>query len=126
MQHGMSGSRLPAANDRAIGLFDPVIQPTHPPVLGGYLDLLGEADPTGAHPGQRLMVSRALPLIYERVWRPVGGRLLMGAMGPGMRGEHRIALQMLALSQSDRVLDVACGTGSFTRGLLAWRATAWL
>jgi len=115
MRPGMSGSRLPAANDRSIELFDPARQPTHPPVHDGYLDLLGEADPTGAHPGQRLMVSRALPLIYERVWRPLGGRLLMGAMGPGMRGEHRIALQMLALSQNDQVLDVACGTGGFTR-----------
>jgi SAM-dependent methyltransferase len=111
----MSGSRPPDANDRAIELFDPARQPTHPPVHDGYLDLLGEADPTGAHPGQRLMVSRALPLIYERVWRPLGGRLLMGAMGPGLRGEHRIALQMLALSQNDQVLDVACGTGGFTR-----------
>ncbi len=116
MQSGMSGARLPAANDRAIELFDRARHPTRPPVRDGYLDLLGEADPTGAHPGQRLMVSRGLPLIYERVWRPLGGRLLMGAMGPGMRGEHRIALRMLALSQNDRVLDVACGTGSFTRG----------
>lgn len=101
MQPGMSGSRLPDANDRASELFDPARQPTHPSAHDGYLDLLGEADPTGAHPGQRLMVSRALPLIYERVWRPLGGRLLMGAMGPGMRGEHRIALHMPALSQND-------------------------
>jgi hypothetical protein len=36
------------------------------------------------------MASRVLPLIYERLWRPMGGRLLMGAMGPGMSGEHRI------------------------------------
>lgn len=115
MQPGMKNTRPTAANDRAIELFDPARQPTNPPVHDGYLDLLDEADPTGGHPGQRLMVSRALPLIYERVWRPLGGRLLMGARGPGMGGEHRIALQMLALSQSDRVLDLACGTGSFTR-----------
>ena len=82
---------------------------------GGVLDLLGADDPTGAHPGQRLMVSRALPLIYERIWRPMGGRLLMGAMGPGMQGEQRIALDMLAIEPGDRVLDVACGPGNFTR-----------
>src|SRR3954452_12408886 len=81
----------------------------------GLLDLPGDPDPTGAHPGQRLMVSRALPLIYERIWRPLGGRIFMGAMGPGMRGEHRIALEMLDVSEGDKVLDVACGPGNFTR-----------
>src|SRR4051812_49715658 len=77
----------------------------------GLLDLLGDDDPTGDHPGQRLMISRALPVIYERIWRPIGGRLFMGAMGPGMRGEHDIALQMLALQPRDALLDVARGPG---------------
>lgn len=81
----------------------------------GLLDLLGEDDPTGAHPGQRLMVSRALPFIYERIWRPIGSRVFMGAMGPGMRGEHGIALDMLDIQHGDTVLDVACGPGNFTR-----------
>src|SRR4051795_6881263 len=85
----------------------------------GLVDLLGADDPTGAHPGQRLMVSRALPVIYERIWRPIGGRLFMGAMGPGMRGEQRIALEMLELGPSDRVLDVGCGPGNFTRSFAA-------
>jgi SAM-dependent methyltransferase len=85
-------------------------------IRDGYLDLLGEEDdPTGRRPGQRLMVSRALPLIYERVWRPLGGRALMGALGPSMAGERRIALEMLAIAPGDRVLDVACGPGNFTR-----------
>ena len=61
------------------------------------------------------MVSRALPLIYERLWRPLGGRLLMGALGPGMAGERRIALEMLRIAPGDAVLDVACGPGNFTR-----------
>jgi len=78
-----------------------------------YTDLLGDEDPTGRLPGQRLMVSRALPLIYERIWRPIGGRLLMA--GAGMAAEHRTALGMLELEPSDCVLDVACGTGGFTR-----------
>jgi SAM-dependent methyltransferase len=99
----------------ATELFDPARAPAGGPGPAGYLDLLGEDDPTGEHFGQRLMVNRLLPLIYERLWRPLGTRLFMGMMGPGMRGEHEIALEMLDLQADDRVLDVACGPGNFTR-----------
>jgi SAM-dependent methyltransferase len=80
----------------------------------GYLDLLGDEDPTGRGPGQRLMVSRALPLIYERIWRPIGGRVLMGTSS---RDERRMALEALAIEPGDSALDLACGTGAFTRAL---------
>jgi SAM-dependent methyltransferase len=96
-------------------LFEPGLRPAQPDVEHGYLDLLGDEDPTGEGLGQRLMVSRLLPLVYQRFWRPVGGRMLMGLSGPGAAGEHRIALEMLAISPGDRVLDVACGPGNFTR-----------
>ena len=81
----------------------------------GYLDLRGAGDPTGGGPGQQLMASRVLPLIYERLWRPLGGRVLMGGLGPSMAGERRIALEMLEITAGDAVLDVACGPGNFTR-----------
>jgi ubiquinone/menaquinone biosynthesis C-methylase UbiE len=112
----MASKKAPRATaiERALAQFAPGRQPPIPDVEHGYLDLLGDEDPTGAHPGQRLMVSGLLPLIYERIWRPLGGRLLMGVMGPGMRDEVRIALEMLALSSGDRVLDVGCGPGNFT------------
>src|ERR1044072_6062194 len=80
----------------------------------GYLDLL-DRDPTGARSAQRLMISSALPLIYQRFWRPLGGRLLMGVTGPSTADEHRMALEMLSIAPGDRVLDVACGPGNFTR-----------
>jgi SAM-dependent methyltransferase len=104
-----------SAIERTLALFATGGRPPDPDLASGYLDLLGDDDPTGTHPGQRLMASDLLPLVYERLWRPLGGRLLMGAMGPGMRDEHRIALDMLALSRDDRVLDVGCGPGNFTR-----------
>jgi len=106
---------MPAV-EQMLALFEPARRPAVAHVEDGYLDLLGEEDPTGAHPGQRLMLSSALALIYERLWRPLGGRLLMGAAGPGIRDEQRMALSMLDLSPNDRVLDVACGPGNFTRG----------
>jgi ubiquinone/menaquinone biosynthesis C-methylase UbiE len=104
------------AIQQTLALFEPARRPAVPDVKDGYLDLLGQRDPTGAHPGQQLMLSGALALIYERLWRPLGGRLLMGAKGPGMRDERRIALSMLELSPNDLVLDVACGPGNFARG----------
>jgi SAM-dependent methyltransferase len=115
MSLSASGVSARSAVGRALDLFQPARRPARPRLRDGYLDLLGDEDPTGSHPGQRLMASRALPLIYERLWRPLGGRVLMGVMGPGMRGEHRIVLEMLSLSGGERVLDVACGTGNFTR-----------
>jgi SAM-dependent methyltransferase len=83
--------------------------------VGGYLDLL----PPEPHesPGivQNIMLSSALPRIYERWWRPGLGRVAKGVFGPGMNDEKRIARLLLALSPGDGVLDVGCGTGNFTR-----------
>ena len=82
----------------------------------GYLDLIGGAGPESTGMVQDFMLSGVVPRIYERWWRPTLGRAIKGVLGPGMRDEHRIAHLLLALSPGDAVLDVACGTGNFTRG----------
>jgi SAM-dependent methyltransferase len=80
----------------------------------GYLDLLEEElESTGAT--QDLMVTRLVPAIYERYWRPALGRVAKGITGPGMAEEVRIARLLLGLGAGDRVLDIACGPGNFTR-----------
>lgn len=106
---------LSPAIERTLGLFSTPARDGDVDVTHGYLDLLGRRDPTGARLGQRLMVSRVLPQVYQRFWRPLGGRLLMGLTGPGTEEEHRMALAMLSIDRGDRVLDVACGPGNFTR-----------
>src|ERR687896_647261 len=64
---------------------------------------------------QNLMLSRVVPEIYERWWRPALGRVAKGVFGPGMADERRIARLLLGLSRGDGVLDVACGSGNFSR-----------
>ena len=81
----------------------------------GYLDLIGADAPRSTGTAQDLMLTRLLPQVYERWWRPALGRVAKGVFGPGMTDEKRIARLLLALSPGDGVLDIACGTGNFTR-----------
>jgi SAM-dependent methyltransferase len=80
----------------------------------GFLDLLDDdLESTGIT--QDLMVTRLVPAIYERYWRPALGRAAKGITGPGMAEEVRIARLLLGLGERERVLDVACGPGNFSR-----------
>jgi SAM-dependent methyltransferase len=110
-----------AALDRALGLLsDP---PAEPVIRDGYLDLLGDA-PSGAQTiGQAFMTSRLLPVIYERLWRPIGVRLAFGGLGVGSPVEERLTFEYLELDRDDTVLDVACGPGNISRRLLKWIGT---
>jgi len=110
-----SAGPTPPAIQATLELLRPGAALHQPTAQAGYIDVLEGRDAIGPHPGQRLMGSRALPLIYERLWRPIGGRVLLGMIGPGTAEEHRIALEMLYISPGDRVLDVGCGPGNFTR-----------
>ena len=81
----------------------------------GYLDLLGSDAPESTGITQDLMLTRLVPTIYERWWRPALARAVKGVTGPGMSEEVRIARLFLGLTSGDRVLDVACGPGNFSR-----------
>ena len=63
----------------ALPLLTPEARERARPAPEGYLDLLGAAgspDSTGAI--QDLMLTRAVPRVYERWWRPALGRLFKG------------------------------------------------
>jgi SAM-dependent methyltransferase len=85
----------------------------------GYADVLGERDAVGSLRGQQMFRKKALALVYERIWRPAASRTLFGLRGPGAAKESRITMDMLGVSAGDRVLDVGCGPGNYTRRLAA-------
>jgi SAM-dependent methyltransferase len=105
----------PAGLERTLGLLRSGARESGRVVAPGYLDLIGSSPPQSTGFTQDLMLTGAVPRIYERWWRPALGRIAKGVMGPGMEDEHRIARLLMGLSPGDGVLDVACGTGNFTR-----------
>jgi SAM-dependent methyltransferase len=115
MTAATAGTELPPGLERALPLLHPAKRKAGTLVPAGYFDLLGPEPPRSTGFVQDLMLTGAVPRIYERWWRPALGRVAKGVLGPGMQDEHRIARLLLSLSAGDRVLDVACGTGNFTR-----------
>src|SRR2546429_7402409 len=108
-------AQLGPAVKQVLALLEPAQRPPVPQVEYGYLDLLGNEDPTGAHPGQRLMLSSGLALIYERLWRPLGGSLLMGAAGPRVHDPHPPAPWVLDPPPHHTAVEVAPRAGEFSR-----------
>jgi SAM-dependent methyltransferase len=109
----MATEPVPAAIDRARELLVDAAA-SKPLNQAGFLDLLeSNLESTGLT--QDLMVTRLVPAIYERYWRPALGRVAKGITGPGMAQEIRIARLLLGLGEGERVLDVACGPGNFSR-----------
>jgi SAM-dependent methyltransferase len=82
----------------------------------GFIDVLGESDPISPHFIHQLVHSKVLARIYESVWRPITGRIMCGRAMTGGE-ELRATLEMLGIETSDRVLDVGCGPGNYTRHL---------
>jgi SAM-dependent methyltransferase len=101
--------------ERSLALLDPARRPPSVPVVDGYLDLIRDAPPPSTGVSQRFMLTAIVPVVYERYWRPVLGRIAKGPFGPGMAEERRIARLLLGLGPGDGVLDLACGPGNFTR-----------
>jgi len=101
--------------DRARALLTDELRAAELPSPDGYVDLLPPEGLPSTGITQNLMLSRAVPEIYERWWRPALGRVAKGVFGPGMAEERRIARLLLGLVPGDGVLDIACGTGNFTR-----------
>jgi SAM-dependent methyltransferase len=100
---------------RAQALLSEELRADAPPRTNGYIDLLPPEGLPSTGLTQNLMLTRVVPEIYERWWRPALGRVAKGVFGPGMAEERRIARLLLGLVPGDGVLDIACGTGNFTR-----------
>lgn len=109
---------MPTSRTAALDRLEKLLEtPADAQAGAGFLDLLGAADQAGPPTGitQRLMRTTLLPRVYERYWRPTLGRALKGPAGPSMAGEVRLAVRLLGLRPGQTALDVACGTGRFTR-----------
>ena len=98
--------------DRVRALLDPARLDREPTDSAGYLDVLAPDSDQPSTLAQRAMQSGVVAAVYQRWWRPT----FTAALGLGsMDREHRRALGALRIGGADRVLDVACGPGNFTR-----------
>jgi ubiquinone/menaquinone biosynthesis C-methylase UbiE len=84
------------------------------PVRDGIPDMAGEDPAEVITPFQRLMQTRAVVSIYEKLWRQFG--YFLASSRPFGR-EMQTVLRLRNGRDAERVLDLACGTGVFTRPL---------
>jgi ubiquinone/menaquinone biosynthesis C-methylase UbiE/uncharacterized protein YbaR (Trm112 family) len=84
------------------------------PVKDGILDMLGTGREGVITPFQRLMQMPAIVSVYEKLWRRAGYYL---ASSRSFRKEMDTVLQLGKGRSTGLLLDLACGTGIFTRPL---------
>jgi ubiquinone/menaquinone biosynthesis C-methylase UbiE len=84
------------------------------PFHSGILDMLGDDSAEVITPFQRLMQTPLIVSIYERFWRKAGYFL---ASSRSFGKEMRTVISMGGSQSPARALDLACGTGVFTRPL---------
>lgn len=84
----------------------------------GYLDFLPDFGVAGEGFGARLMHSRGLARVYERLWRPFFVAAASGGL-PDYRAEYEQVLATLAPAEGEVVVDLSCGPGFTGRRLAA-------
>jgi ubiquinone/menaquinone biosynthesis C-methylase UbiE len=84
------------------------------PFRNGILDMLGDDSAEVITPFQRLMQTPLIVSVYERFWRQAGYYL---ASSRSFGQELRTVMAMGKSRAPARALDLACGTGVFTRPL---------
>jgi ubiquinone/menaquinone biosynthesis C-methylase UbiE len=82
------------------------------PVNEGILDMIGNRSGEVITPFQRLMQAPVVVSIYEKLWRRLGYYV---ASFRSFDEEMKTVLRLGKGQRGDSVLDLACGTGVFTR-----------
>lgn len=101
---------------RALAMIEPATLRELARTDGGYVELLPDVPAPNPSPASIAMNNRVVAAIYERLWRPFGVSM-MGIAGMSMAAERAKAVSDLRLHGAQRVLDVACGPGNFTKFL---------
>jgi len=86
----------------------------HYPMKDGILDFVGHGSDEIITPFQRLMQTPLIVSIYEKLWRRIGYYL---ASSRAFDKEMQTLLRLGKKTNASRALDLACGTGVFTRPL---------
>ena len=87
---------------------------THYPIRNGILDFLGDSSKEVITPFQRLMQAPIIVAVYEKIWRRIGYYL---ASSRSFGKEIHTVLRLGKTGSGGSALDLACGTGVFTRPL---------
>ena len=78
------------------------------------MDMVGDDSREVITPFQRLMQTPVIVAVYEKLWRRIGYYL---ASSRSFEEEMRTVLRLGKSRMGGRALDLACGTGVFTRPL---------